>query len=104
VAVIAKGRLIALGTPDQLNAQQGDAAVMSFRLPAGVAVSDLPDLGPGVRADGPQITMSTTSPTATLATLTAWAAERGVELESLQLARPTLEDTYLRLVGESDGN
>jgi ABC-2 type transport system ATP-binding protein len=128
VAVIAKGKLIALGTPDQLNAQQGDDAVMSFRLPAGVAVADLPDLGPGVQpvraatlrdsvaarsgsepvgpeqADGAQITMSTDSPTATLATLTAWAAERGVELESLQLARPTLEDTYLRLVGESDGN
>jgi ABC-2 type transport system ATP-binding protein len=104
VAVIAKGKLIALGTPEQLSTQQGEAAMMSFRLPADVAVADLPDLGAGVQADGPHITMSTASPTKTLATLTAWAAERGVELESLQLARPTLEDTYLHLVGDADGD
>jgi ABC-2 type transport system ATP-binding protein len=103
LAVIAKGRLIALGTPEQLGAQQGDEALVSFLLPAGVAVADLPDLGPDLQIDGPQVTTSTSSPTETLATLTAWAAARGVELESLRLARPTLEDVYLRLVGEADG-
>jgi ABC-2 type transport system ATP-binding protein len=103
VAVIVRGRLIALGTPEQLSAQQGDSALISFRLPADVAVADLPDLGPDVQADGPQITASASSPTKTLATLTAWAADRGVELESLRLDRPTLEDVYLRLVGDSDG-
>jgi hypothetical protein len=36
--------------------------------------------------------------------LTAWAAERGVELESLRLNRPTLEDVYLRLIGHADGS
>ena len=104
VAVIARGRLIALGTPEQLSAQQGDTALISFRLPAGVAVADLPDLGPDVQADGPHVTASASSPTETLATLTAWAAERGVELESLRLERPTLEDVYLRLIGDADGS
>jgi ABC-2 type transport system ATP-binding protein len=104
VAIIAKGRLIALGTPEQLRGQQGEEALISFLLPAGVAVADLPALGPGTQVDGPQVTTSTAAPTETLATLTAWAAARGVELESLRLARPTLEDVYLRLVGESDGS
>jgi ABC-2 type transport system ATP-binding protein len=103
VAVIAKGRLIALGTPEQLRAQQGDEALISFQLPADVTAADLPDLGPGTQVDGPHVTASTAAPTDTLATLTAWAAARGVELESLRLARPTLEDVYLRLVGEADG-
>jgi ABC-2 type transport system ATP-binding protein len=104
VAVIAKGRLIALGTPEQLRAQQDGAAMIGFRLPSDVVVADLPDLGPDVQVDGPQVSARTASPTETLATLTAWAAARHVELESLQLSRPTLEDAYLRLVGETDGH
>jgi ABC-2 type transport system ATP-binding protein len=102
VAVIVRGRLIALGTPEQLSAQQGESALISFRLPADVAVGDLPDLGPDVQADGSHVTASASSPTETLATLTAWAADRGVELESLRLERPTLEDVYLRLVSDGD--
>jgi ABC-2 type transport system ATP-binding protein len=104
VAVIAKGRLIALGTPEQLRAQQDGAAMIGFRLPSDVVAADLPDLGPDVQVDGPQVSARTASPTETLATLTAWAAARHVELESLQLSRPTLEDAYLRLVGETDGH
>jgi ABC-2 type transport system ATP-binding protein len=55
-----------------------------------------------MQVDGPQVSARTSSPTESLATLTAWAAARDVELESLQLSRPTLEDAYLRLVGEAD--
>jgi ABC-2 type transport system ATP-binding protein len=104
LAVIAKGSLVALGTPDELSEQFGDTAVIGFRLPAGVVAGDLPDLGPDLQADGPQVTAHTASPTATLATLTAWAAERGIELDSLRLNRPTLEDVYLRLIGDTDGS
>jgi hypothetical protein len=31
------------------------------------------------------------------------AIEAGTELEDLEVRRPTLEDTYLRLVGEEGG-
>ncbi|HSK91195.1 MAG TPA: ABC transporter ATP-binding protein [Euzebyales bacterium] len=103
VAVIARGRLIALGTPEQLSEQQGDEASIGFRLPAGVAAADLPDLGRDVQVDGPQVTVHTPAPTEVLAAVTAWAAARGVELESLRLSRPSLEDVYLRLVGATDG-
>ena len=104
VAVIAKGRLIALGTPEQLRTAQDSAAMIGFLLPAGVAAADLPDLGSDMQVDGPQISARTAAPTETLATLTAWAAAREIELESLQLSRPTLEDVYLRLVGDTDGH
>lgn len=104
VAVIAKGKMIALGTPEQLQEQTDGAALVSFRLPQGVHAGDLPDLGATTQVDGPQVSTRTTTPTETLATLTAWAAGRDIELESLQLARPTLEDVYLRLVGETDDN
>jgi ABC-2 type transport system ATP-binding protein len=100
VAVIARGRLVALGTPDELSDQQSDDAVVSFRLPAGTVGADLPELGSTTQVDGPQVTTHTPTPTATLATLTAWAGRRGIELESLRLTRPTLEDVYLRLVAD----
>ena len=41
----------------------------------------------------------TETPTADVATLAAWAVARGLELEALSLARPSLEDVYLDLVG-----
>ncbi|HEX6257105.1 MAG TPA: ABC transporter ATP-binding protein [Euzebyales bacterium] len=104
VAVMAKGRLVALGTPDELRDAQSADAVISFRLPADARAADLPTLGAvDVLVAGTQITAHTPTPTATLATLTAWAATRRVELESLRLDRPTLEDVYLRLIGEQSG-
>jgi len=103
VAVIAKGRLVALGTPDELSGQQTAAALISFHLPAGANAADLPDLGNDVQIDGPQVSARTPRPTETLAVLTTWAAQRSIELESLRLTRPTLEDAYLRLIGDLGG-
>jgi hypothetical protein len=36
--------------------------------------------------------------------LTEWALGRGVDLEGLEVRRPTLEDIYLQLAGEGDGS
>lgn len=103
VAIIVRGRLVALGTPEQLRDEQSDEAVISFHLPADVTAEDLPALGSPVEVDGPSITSRTAAPTKTLTTLTSWASDRGLELESLRLSRPTLEDAYLRLIGDHDG-
>ena len=40
---------------------------------------------------------TTSTPTAELAPLLGWAAERGIELQGLTVIRPTLEDVYLEL-------
>jgi ABC-2 type transport system ATP-binding protein len=34
--------------------------------------------------------------------LTTWAVERGLELDGLTVARPSLEDVYLQLTGAED--
>jgi ABC-2 type transport system ATP-binding protein len=102
LAVISRGRLVAMGTPDELSDQQSDEALISFHLPAGASGGDLPALG-DTQVDGPHVTTRTATPTATLTTLTRWASDRGIELESLRLDRPTLEDVYLRLIGDTDG-
>ena len=43
--------------------------------------------------------IDTETPTAVLAELTADALASGIELEGLEVRRPTLEDVYLELVG-----
>jgi hypothetical protein len=51
------------------------------------------------RAAG-MVSVRTTTPTAVVGALSAWASAAGVdELPELCVLRPTLEDVYLRLVG-----
>ena len=46
------------------------------------------------------VTVSTRTPVRTLNELTGWALERGLDLESLEVRRPSLEDIYLELTTE----
>ncbi len=100
VVVIDHGRVLAQGTPEQLAATAGAATVISFRLPVGVEVAELPQAGGERRVAGNVVELRTTTPTADVARLAQWALGRGVELEALTLGRPSLEDVYLDLVGE----
>jgi len=101
LAVIAHGRLVAMGTTEEVSAQVSDETVVRFRLPSGVAASDVPTDGGTLRVDGPVAEVVTREPTAELRRLSSWALERGVELEALEIVRPSLEDVYLRLVEEA---
>jgi len=96
VAVIADGRLIAVAAPDELGGDEN--TLVTFRLPPGVEVADLPV---AVDGHGPEVELRTTTPTRDLAPLLSWAAVRGYELEGLTVSRPTLEDVYLELTEEA---
>jgi ABC-2 type transport system ATP-binding protein len=96
VAVIAAGRIVAEGTPDTLAGRDVGAAVVSFRVPAGVSSDELP-LPDGAERDNGRVRFSTQTPTRDLAPLVSWAAGRDIELEGLTITRPSLEDVYLRL-------
>jgi ABC-2 type transport system ATP-binding protein len=98
VVVIARGRVIAEGAPDTLGRGADETAVVAFRLPDGVEISELPlprgaEVEPGER----RLSLRTATPTRDLAPLLAWAAARGTELEGLTVSRPSLEDVYLQL-------
>ncbi|MFM9043120.1 MAG: ABC transporter ATP-binding protein [bacterium] len=111
VAILAAGEIVAEGPPDELGGSERAVTRIDFTLPGGegaggVSVDDLPDdvlaarvpREPG-QADGTRVHLRTPNPTALLASLTGWAVERGVELESLEAVRPSLEDVYLELTG-----
>jgi ABC-2 type transport system ATP-binding protein len=103
VGVIVGGRLIEVGTPQSLGGRSTAEAVVRFRADgplAGARLPGFPALGVQ-RAEG-VVAVRTTTPTAVVGVLSAWAAAAGVdELPELCVLRPTLEDVYLRLVDES---
>ncbi|HSJ18358.1 MAG TPA: ABC transporter ATP-binding protein [Solirubrobacterales bacterium] len=103
VAIIVRGRIVAEGPPDQLGGHERDTVEISFRLPAGVAVAELPASARAAaqKANG-ALALHTDRPVEVLNELTGWALEQGSPLPGLRVTRPSLEDVYLRLAAESD--
>jgi ABC-2 type transport system ATP-binding protein len=96
VVVIAGGRVIAEGAPENLGGTQAPLARVSF-----VAPEDGAPLPESAERDGDRVVLATHHPTRDIAPLVAWAAARGIELEGLTITRPSLEDVYLELTKES---
>ena len=100
VAVVAAGQIVAEGTPDELRSRASDTHI-SFRsasIPAGLPAS----LG-ATMANG-RIVMESPSPTRVLFELTSWATQQGIELEDLRVSPLSLEDVYLQLTAEPEGD
>jgi ABC-2 type transport system ATP-binding protein len=84
VTIIAAGRIVARGTPEDLG--QRDSGETTIRY----------------RADGREIAVQTTDPVKTLHELTGAALAKGEELEGLEVTRPSLEDVYLELTAAAE--
>jgi ABC-2 type transport system ATP-binding protein len=97
VIVLSGGLVLAQGPTAALADADANRARITFSLPAGFAVEDLPLAGNA--ADGAFV-IETTSPTEDLHQLTGWALRRSITLSGLAVDRPSLEDVYLRLTSE----
>ena len=84
VAVIRSGVIVRLGTPEELIGAGGPVEIR-------------------FRRNGEPIVIETEEPTRALHELTSQALADGRELEQLEVRRPTLEDVYLELVQEEEG-
>ncbi len=96
VVVITRGRVVAEGTPDSIGGRSDRPATIRFR------VSDGDAARLGLEANDGLVMVETSSPTEELHRLTGRALEAGIELADLEVRRPTLEETYLRLVGGAE--
>ena len=104
VAVIVAGEIVATGRPSELGGRESAASRISFRLPAGTELEQLPPhLAEGAQVGNGSVTLISERPVELLHELTGWAVERGVDLASLEVRRPSLEDVYLELTG-SEGS
>jgi ABC-2 type transport system ATP-binding protein len=98
VIVIAAGTVVAEGSPSTLGARDRARARVHYRLPAGV--SPPAGLGTAEGSDG-FVETRMEDLVAGLHRLTGWALEQDVDLEGLEVTRPSLEDIYLTLTGSA---
>ncbi len=103
VGVLAAGKMIAVGAPDELADRSGsERRIIRFSLPEHVPGCDLPDAGHLLTIGLDRIVeLRSARPTRDLEWLNRWAKERDVLLEDLTLAPPTFEDAYLELIGQA---
>jgi ABC-2 type transport system ATP-binding protein len=99
VAIIKQGSIVAEGTPGDLIAHDPHTSIR-FRAPEGVG--GLTAGVDGTTVEGGYVVVNTRQPTAALQVITSRAREHAIELEDLSVMRPSLEDIYLRLVGEAE--
>ena len=97
VAVISRGLIVAEGPPSSLGGRDVAVTIIRFRAPAG---ADPPEIAGSLARTANDYELRSSDPTRTLHELTGWAIDRGVELEGLEVTRPTLEDIYLELTDE----
>jgi len=100
VAVIARGEIVAEGTPDTIAGRDRMLARVRYRPPEGA--SPLPEWGQVAEADG-SFTLRTQDATKTVHEVTGWALERGFTFDVLEVSVPSLEDVYLELTGDDMG-
>ena len=93
IVVIAAGQVVAQGTPDTLRGTSERRTFIRFSADG----IDLAALPLEAMLDDGVATIETTTPTRAVNQITAWALEKGIELEALEVSRPSLEDVYLGL-------
>jgi ABC-2 type transport system ATP-binding protein len=101
LAVIAKGHIIAEGTPETLG-HRDESCEIQFRLAhaeAGALPESIRDqLTPGGNG---QLVIRVGNPVPVLAGLTSWSLDHGADLPGLEVRHPILEEIYLNLVEEA---
>jgi len=100
VAVMAAGRIVAEGPPATLGKRDRAQAEIRFRLPEHTVLPAHVDAA--ARSDG-FVEMRVDDPVRALHELTSWAIQHRVELDGLEVTRPTLEDVYLSLTAPPEG-
>ena len=103
VAVISRGEIVAEGPPDALGGRDVAGTKISFVLPAG-SPSPPPSIAGNLQVLGSSWSGETDSALPLLHELTGWAMNNHVELRSLQVSQPTLEDVYLALTAAAEEN
>jgi ABC-2 type transport system ATP-binding protein len=103
VAIVDQGRLVALGTPDELTRTGHDELEFSAR--PGLDLASLgASLGAVVRAVRPGwYAVEAPNDPAMVARLATWLERHDVRIGELRSGRRTLEDVFLRLTADAGG-
>jgi ABC-2 type transport system ATP-binding protein len=107
VAIVDHGRVIALGSPDELKQRySGDSIEVTAEAPPSVLdaivreLADAPSVSSLVVEHG-TIRLTTVDATQAMAAVFGALAAKGIPTRAASVARPTLDDVFLRETGRS---
>jgi len=103
VAIIVRGRIRAIDTPENLKLRAGVKSILEVELsdrPPGELLERLGGLGE-LEVEGRQLRVHTDDPQMLLRILTEEVGRSGLTLLSLRSRSPTLEDAFIKLTGLS---
>jgi ABC-2 type transport system ATP-binding protein len=101
VAIIHHGRIIAVGTAEEIIAAHGRPTRLRFEAAPALATYLARELSVPTRSEGGHVDVDLASPHDAVRVLTA-AEASGLPWRSFATARDTLEDVFVRMVGEMD--
>jgi ABC-2 type transport system ATP-binding protein len=104
VAIMDEGRIIAMGTPRELQEQVlGNARVeIVCESPVNGNPPRWSDAEPvQIASDHKEVSVASAKPARAVVELVKWIDAQGVELADIHIKRPTLEDVFIKLTGKS---
>ncbi|MGH9612722.1 MAG: ABC transporter ATP-binding protein [Bryobacteraceae bacterium] len=108
VAIIDSGKIIALGTPREIQQQTMGYSLIEIECTQPMPPDTLAAaLGP-IQADAKytlsedrkRLSVQSSQPARTIVELVKWIDQQGLELADIHLKRPTLEDVFIELTGK----
>jgi ABC-2 type transport system ATP-binding protein len=104
ILIIAAGRIVAEGAPEDIGGRGQSPGTVRFSLPPD---RQLPaDVGlpsdATVAVDGADVTVTSHQLVEAAHAVTHWACASGAQLEGFTVQRPSLEDTYLSILAGAD--
>jgi ABC-2 type transport system ATP-binding protein len=104
VAIIDAGKIIALGTPRELQEKSAEQSGIEIRLAQPLPDQAMPTftdaIASSVSGDRRELKVRSTKPARTLVDLVKWIDTQGYEIEDVHLKRPTLEDVFIEMTGK----
>lgn len=104
VAIIDSGKIIALGSPRQLQEKSAEQSGIEIKLTAPLREDAIPEFAGASQTamsdDRRQLNIRSSRPARTLMELVKWIDLQGYELEDVHLKRPTLEDVFIEMTGK----
>jgi ABC-2 type transport system ATP-binding protein len=104
VAIIDEGRIVALGTPREIQQQTLAQAAIEMECSAPLAGLELPawsDAEPATLNDRRTvISVMSHKPARTVVEMVKWLDQKGLELVDIRIKRPSLEDAFIELTGK----
>jgi ABC-2 type transport system ATP-binding protein len=108
VGIIAKGRIVAEGTPSDLKRSVGSDVIIAKGQPGDAerivkALEAVEGLA-SVEAAGDEVLISVSNGAKAISPVAVALSEAGISIEGLTLRTPTLDDVFLHVTGERMGN